>query len=90
MATRHSKQIPIPHRGPRGSPLTEVRHTAPASRTAVVTVAPEGTDTGTPFTVTVISLTMGHHFGRTRRQERFNRNLRFCTRNVIGEQHGSS
>ena len=64
MATLHSKQIPIPHSGPRGSPLTEVRHAFPASRTAVVTVAPEGTVTGTPFTVTTISLSMDFHHGR--------------------------
>ena len=26
METRHSKQIPIPHKGPRGSPVTDVLH----------------------------------------------------------------
>jgi len=54
MATRHSKQIPMPQRGPRGSPLTDVRQACPAITIATATVAPEGTRTGVPFTVTVI------------------------------------
>jgi hypothetical protein len=46
--------MPIPHKGPRGSPLTEVRHGAPAITMATATVAPTGTATRTPFTDTVI------------------------------------
>jgi hypothetical protein len=53
IATRHSKQMPIPHNGPRGSPVTEVRHACPAIAMATATVAPEGTDTVDPFTVSV-------------------------------------
>ena len=26
IVTRHSKQMPIPHKGPRGSPVTEILH----------------------------------------------------------------
>jgi len=51
METRHSKQIPIPHKGPRGSPVTDVLHGKPAMATATATVAPCGTDTLRPFTV---------------------------------------
>jgi len=43
--------MPIPHNGPRGSPVTEIRHTCPAIAMAAATVAPEGTDTVAPFTV---------------------------------------
>ena len=53
MDTRHSKQIPIPHNGPRGSPFTDVLHARPAIVTATATVAPNGTDTCEPFTVNV-------------------------------------
>jgi hypothetical protein len=53
---RHSKQIPIPHNGPRGSPLTDLRHTCPAMTTATATVAPATTVTGEPFTRTVTAL----------------------------------
>src|SRR6266849_8380797 len=44
-AARHSKQIPMPHNGPRNSPLTDFRQAAPASAMATATVAPEGTTT---------------------------------------------
>jgi hypothetical protein len=40
MFTRHSKQMPIPHKGPRGSPLTEIRQACPAITIAAATVAP--------------------------------------------------
>ena len=58
MTTRHSKQMPIPHKGPRGSPVTDVRHDCPAIIVATATVAPEGTVTGAPFTIKVIELGM--------------------------------
>jgi hypothetical protein len=54
MATRHSKQMPMPHTGPRGSPVTDLRHAFPAIAIATVTIAPEGTVTGAPSTVSVI------------------------------------
>jgi hypothetical protein len=59
--TRHSKQIPIPHNGPRGSPLTDLRQVCPAIATATATVAPASTATGEPFTfnVTVPDLESG-------------------------------
>jgi hypothetical protein len=54
MATRHSKQMPMPHTGPRGSPVTDLRHAFPAIAIATATMAPEGTVTGAPSTVSVI------------------------------------
>jgi hypothetical protein len=54
----HSKQIPMPHSGPRGSPDTDLRHAEPAIVIATATVAPSGTLTSTPFTFTEISLGM--------------------------------
>jgi hypothetical protein len=53
MVTRHSKQIPMPHEGPRGSPLIEVRQACPAIIMATATVEADGTTTDAPFTVTV-------------------------------------
>jgi hypothetical protein len=55
MVTRHSKQIPMPHKGPRGSPLTDKRNAAsPAKATAAETMLPSATDTDVPLTSTVI------------------------------------
>jgi hypothetical protein len=51
MITRHSKQIPIPHKTLRASPLTEVRQKLPANITATATLVPRETDSGNPFTV---------------------------------------
>jgi hypothetical protein len=47
---RHSKQIPIPQRGPRGWPLTEVRQEAPAIAIAAATVQAEPTVMTAPST----------------------------------------
>jgi hypothetical protein len=53
IVTRHSKQIPIPQRGPRGSPRTDRRkRVSPAASTAAATVVPDRTETGRPFTRT--------------------------------------
>src|SRR5579862_4083197 len=55
IVTRHSKQIPIPHNGPRASPLTDRRNAAtPAIATAAETMLPNFTRTGLLFTVTDI------------------------------------
>jgi hypothetical protein len=54
--TRHSKQMPMPHNGPRGSPVTEVRHGCPAIAKATATETPAGTVNGAPFTINVIEL----------------------------------
>jgi len=43
----------MPHNGPRGSPLTEIRQACPAIAMATATVAPDGTATRDPFTLTV-------------------------------------
>jgi hypothetical protein len=54
MATRHSKQTPMPQSGPRASPLTDLRYrVTPAIAMAVETIEPAGTLTGVPFTETV-------------------------------------
>jgi|SRR5215213_2823723 len=52
IVTRHSKQIPIPHNGPRASPVTERRNeVTPLRSTAAETMLPGGTVTETPLTV---------------------------------------
>jgi hypothetical protein len=59
MVTRHSKQIPMPHSGPRGSPLTDRRYPLmPAVATAVDTMVPAGTETGAPLTESVTESAM--------------------------------
>src|SRR5450631_578847 len=87
--TRHSKQIPIPHKAPRGSPLTDLRHACPASATATATVAPEDTTTGEPFTVTVnasgAESGMDKFLRRSRRQVRLYRNFRLRTADLIDQ-----
>jgi hypothetical protein len=60
ISTRHSKHVPMPQRGPRGSPETEVRQAAPEINKATTAVAPAGTTTATPFTVT--SMFSGMYF----------------------------
>jgi hypothetical protein len=60
---RHSKQIPIPHNGPRNSPLTDFRQVSPANAIATATVAPVGTETEVPFTL--ISSRSGQIFSGT-------------------------
>ena len=55
MVTRHSKQIPIPQTGKRGSPVTECRKAAVSlAKMAVATVQPSATDISWPFTDKVI------------------------------------
>jgi hypothetical protein len=44
-------QMPMPHSGARGSPLTEIRHAAPAIINAAATVVPSRTFIRAPFTV---------------------------------------
>jgi hypothetical protein len=44
-------QMPIPHSGPRASPLTENRHGSPAIITAAATLVPRATRSLSPFTV---------------------------------------
>jgi len=80
---RHSKQIPIPHKGPRGSPVTELRQGCPAITIATATVAPAGTETDAPFTRTVNSLGIGIFFCRPRRQIRLESDLRFRAHHLI-------
>lgn len=53
MATRHSRQMPMPQSGPRASPVTDARQGCPAIITATATVVPAGTATWWPFTVKV-------------------------------------
>jgi hypothetical protein len=48
----------MPQSGPRGSPLTEVRHACPAIMIAAATVVSVVTEIFRPFTVIVISLGM--------------------------------
>src|SRR5690349_12332912 len=54
IVTRHSKQIPIPHNGPRGSPVTDRRNACvPVLRIAADTMLPAGISTETPLTTSV-------------------------------------
>jgi hypothetical protein len=83
MVARHSKQIPIPHKGPRGSPVTDILQACPAIMIATATVAPAGTSTGTPFTTTVIWSDVRMFLGRSTRQVRFDGDLGSRAGNVI-------
>src|SRR6266576_246474 len=83
---RHSKQIPMPHKGPRGSAITELRQGCPAITIATATVAPAGTETDTPFTRTMNSLGMGVFLCRPRRKIRLDSDLRFRARHLIYEK----
>jgi hypothetical protein len=59
IVTRHSKQIPMPHSGPRGSPLTDLRQwLTPAIATAADTMAPAGMVIETPLTESVTESVM--------------------------------
>src|SRR5690348_17185088 len=54
IVTRHSKQMPIPQSGPRGSPVTDRRNVEiPASAMAVETSEPAGTLIARPSTVSL-------------------------------------
>jgi hypothetical protein len=48
---RHSMQMPMPQRGARGSPCTEIRLGWRAIMIAAATLAPSATCTGSPLTV---------------------------------------
>ena len=59
--TRHSKQMPIPQSGARGSPVTERRkRVTPAERTAAATLVPRVLKSSAPFT----RIEMNHHWHR--------------------------
>jgi hypothetical protein len=55
---RHSKQIPIPHNGPRGIPFAEMRQACPACMAATATVVPGATSMETPLTFNATRLGM--------------------------------
>jgi hypothetical protein len=57
---RHSKQIPMPHNGPRRSPTTDVRHAWFAIIMATATVVPSRTEIGVPFTFNLMSSDMAN------------------------------
>src|SRR5271165_1753517 len=85
----------MPQSGPRGSPLTDVRHACPASTIATATVAPAGTTTGVPLTVTEtwsteIWLSMRVLVRHSRWQVRFNRDFRLRAVDLIGKNAGGS
>src|SRR5438105_2317892 len=87
MSTRHSKQIPIPHNGPRGSPVTEFRQCIPATVTAMATVAPRATETLRPFTIRVICSGMQVlHAPDAGGQIRLDRDLGRPSRNLCDQQ----
>src|SRR5262249_10281146 len=85
--TRHSKQIPIPHSGPRGSPQTDrLNVLSPAIRIATATVVPAGTSMRLPFTdrVTVSGMKDPFPFG----QVRIDWNCRLPAENLVGKEPG--
>jgi hypothetical protein len=47
--------MPIPHSGPRGSPIADLRHIRPAMAIAAATVVPGRTEIGALFTFNVTS-----------------------------------
>jgi hypothetical protein len=56
MLTRHSKQIPMPQRGPRDSPVTDVRNAVtPEFKIAAARVVPSSTVILLLLTVMVIN-----------------------------------
>ena len=85
IATRHSKQMPIPHNGPRGSPVTDFRQACPAIAIATATVAPGGATTAAVH---------GQRHGsgmdvllrKPRRQIWFDRNRWLPTCDLVGHQ----
>jgi hypothetical protein len=51
---QHSKQIPMPHNGPRAVPVTDCRGAStPAMAKAAAAMLPAGTSTARPFTRTI-------------------------------------
>jgi hypothetical protein len=57
MVTRHSKQVPIPHKGARASPLTDIRNVlAPDDKIATATVVPSATEISFPSMLSVINV----------------------------------
>jgi hypothetical protein len=85
-STRHSKHVPIPQSGARGSPETDVLHAAPASKTATAAVDPLDTATRTPFTKTVKLSGMNLRSHLPRWQIRFHRNRSVTLQNVRADQ----
>src|SRR5581483_6863953 len=90
METRHSKQMPMPHNGPRGSPVTDVLHGAPTRATATATVAPRGTETLRPLTVRFTESGMGDLPGGARWQVGLDGNFRFHSGDAVDEDARSS
>jgi hypothetical protein len=63
MVTRHSKQMPMPHKAPRGSPESERRACSiPARVSAAHTETPPGTLTLRPLMEISISPGIGNLF----------------------------
>src|ERR1700760_3021929 len=75
--------MPMPQRGPRGSPVTERRQAAPAIVIAAATVVSSGTTTGFLLIRSRIELSMGCKPGR---QIRVRRNVRSPPQELIGKQ----
>src|ERR1700677_1465314 len=88
MVTRHSMQIPIPHKGPRASPLMERRKRVwPACARAAATTVPAATETVLPLTRNWIwSATRNGVVGKSRRSIRLGGNLRLAAKQQIGHQ----
>src|SRR5215472_1641433 len=86
MVMRHSKQIPIPHSGPRGAPVTEVRQACRARTAAAAAVVPGGTSTATPLTLSRSRLGMDVLLSGSGRKIRLQRNLRLLAGQLIGQK----
>src|SRR5690348_9228404 len=90
IATRHSKQTPMPQRGPRSSPDTERRKAElPANKTAAATVEPRGMRTATPLMVICTRSGMGS-FHDAAGKIGLERNGRSAVQHLIEQQAGSS
>src|SRR5215213_9752569 len=91
IVTRHSKQIPIPHNGPRGSPVTERRNACvPVFRIAADTMLPPGISTETPLTTSVTVSGMHRLLCHSRGQVRRDWNRSFAIHDLRNKQFRGS
>ncbi len=74
ISTRHSKHVPMPQNGARGSPETDVLQALSASKTATAAVERAGTAIDRPSTCTVTISVVNFRIHSPRRQIRLPRN----------------
>jgi hypothetical protein len=85
IVAQHSKQIPMPHNGPRGVPVTDCRAGRPAIIIATAAVQPAGTCMGLPLMLTDMESLMAAS-ANSFRQVWLAINFRFAAGDQIGNQ----